>query len=51
MKSLVLVGGIEYSGKSSFASQLEQRNPERFRHVQIDAVMENIKEKIKSFYG
>ena len=42
MKRLIFIGGLPYSGKSSLCERLSAHEPEKYRHVEIDALFNQV---------
>ena len=51
MESLIFVGGIQYSGKSYFARSLEASYPSRYKHIELDGLLEHLTQRREVFLG
>lgn len=51
MKRIIFFGGLQYSGKSSLARDLEAKNPARYVHLEMDALTETLTRRRAIFTG
>jgi len=51
MKSLIFLGGLQYSGKSYFARNLESSYPSKYKHIEMDGLCEYLTKRREVFMG
>jgi hypothetical protein len=42
MKNLIFVGGLQYSGKSSFCKRLEENDAKKYKHLELDSAYDHL---------
>ncbi len=51
MENLIFVGGLQYSGKSYFARNLEKSRPSRYKYIGVDELCEQLTQRRDVFMG